>query len=230
MNHLGEIDYLTRLASPGVALVNNAHRAHIGMLGTLEAIAQAKGEIYAGLRAGRHRARERGRPVRGLLEGARRGAQRGHLRHRGVGATSAGHLEERSPGAVRHAARRLRRDAAGARASTTPATRSRRAPPPSRSTSRRAPSRRASPPSPAPGAGCEREARRGRIGADRRHLQRQPGLDEGGDARARPGAGTARLRDGRHGRAGRERGPAARGGRRVREGQPASSGCSRSGR
>ena len=52
MNHLGEIAYLSHLASPGVALVNNAHRAHIGMLGTLEAIAQAKGEIYAGLRQG----------------------------------------------------------------------------------------------------------------------------------------------------------------------------------
>jgi UDP-N-acetylmuramoyl-tripeptide--D-alanyl-D-alanine ligase len=52
MNHLGEIDYLSRLASPTVALVNNAHRAHIGLLGSLEAIAQAKGEIYAGLRPG----------------------------------------------------------------------------------------------------------------------------------------------------------------------------------
>jgi UDP-N-acetylmuramoyl-tripeptide--D-alanyl-D-alanine ligase len=52
MNHEGEIDYLTRLASPGVALVNNAHRAHIGLLGSLEAVARAKGEIYAGLRPG----------------------------------------------------------------------------------------------------------------------------------------------------------------------------------
>ncbi|MBL0143412.1 MAG: UDP-N-acetylmuramoyl-tripeptide--D-alanyl-D-alanine ligase [Betaproteobacteria bacterium] len=52
MNHLGEIDYLSRLAAPGVALVNNAHRAHIGILGTIGAIAQAKGEVYAGLRAG----------------------------------------------------------------------------------------------------------------------------------------------------------------------------------
>ncbi len=32
--------------------MNNAHRAHIGILGTVEAIAQAKGEIYAGLREG----------------------------------------------------------------------------------------------------------------------------------------------------------------------------------
>ena len=52
MNHLGEIEALSRMASPGVALVNNAHRAHIGMLGSIEAIAQAKGEIYAGLRPG----------------------------------------------------------------------------------------------------------------------------------------------------------------------------------
>ena len=52
MNHRGEIDYLTRIAEPTVALVNNAHRAHVGILGSLEAIAEAKGEIYAGLRPG----------------------------------------------------------------------------------------------------------------------------------------------------------------------------------
>ena len=52
MNHPGEIDYLTRLAAPGVALVNNAQRAHLGPMGSLDAIAQAKGEIYAGLRSG----------------------------------------------------------------------------------------------------------------------------------------------------------------------------------
>nr|MCU0811637.1 UDP-N-acetylmuramoyl-tripeptide--D-alanyl-D-alanine ligase [Thiobacillaceae bacterium] len=38
MNHLGEIDYLTRLARPDVALVNNALSAHIGLLGSVEAI------------------------------------------------------------------------------------------------------------------------------------------------------------------------------------------------
>ena len=51
MNHEGEIDYLTRIAQPTVAVVNNAQRAHVGILGSLEAIARAKGEIYAGLRA-----------------------------------------------------------------------------------------------------------------------------------------------------------------------------------
>jgi UDP-N-acetylmuramoyl-tripeptide--D-alanyl-D-alanine ligase len=49
MNHEGEIDYLTRIARPTVAIVNNAQRAHVGMLGSVEAIARAKGEIYAGL-------------------------------------------------------------------------------------------------------------------------------------------------------------------------------------
>lgn len=49
MNHEGEIRYLTALARPDVALVNNAGTAHIGMLGSREAIARAKGEIYEGL-------------------------------------------------------------------------------------------------------------------------------------------------------------------------------------
>ncbi|HZZ94779.1 MAG TPA: UDP-N-acetylmuramoyl-tripeptide--D-alanyl-D-alanine ligase [Usitatibacter sp.] len=51
MNHEGEIGYLTRIARPTVALVNNAQRAHVGILGSVEAIARAKGEIYAGLDA-----------------------------------------------------------------------------------------------------------------------------------------------------------------------------------
>ncbi len=49
MNHTGELDYLTRLAMPDIALVNNAGTAHIGELGSQEAIAAAKGEIFAGL-------------------------------------------------------------------------------------------------------------------------------------------------------------------------------------
>ena len=51
MNHLGEIDYLTRLARPNVAVINNAGTAHIGELGSRENIARAKGEIFAGLQA-----------------------------------------------------------------------------------------------------------------------------------------------------------------------------------
>ena len=49
MNHTGEIRYLTKLALPDVALINNVGAAHIGLLGSLDAIARAKGEIFEGL-------------------------------------------------------------------------------------------------------------------------------------------------------------------------------------
>ncbi len=49
MNHPGEIDYLARLARPDVAIVNNAGSAHLAGLGSVEAVARAKGEIFAGL-------------------------------------------------------------------------------------------------------------------------------------------------------------------------------------
>lgn len=49
MNHLGEIDYLTHLAQPNIALIINAGTAHIGELGSRENIAKAKGEIFTGL-------------------------------------------------------------------------------------------------------------------------------------------------------------------------------------
>ncbi len=49
MNHAGEIDYLTRLAQPDVAIVNNAGSAHLAGLGSVEAVARAKGEIFNGL-------------------------------------------------------------------------------------------------------------------------------------------------------------------------------------
>jgi UDP-N-acetylmuramoyl-tripeptide--D-alanyl-D-alanine ligase len=51
MNHPGEIDYLTRLTVPTIALINNASAAHLAGLGSVEAVARAKGEIYAGLGA-----------------------------------------------------------------------------------------------------------------------------------------------------------------------------------
>jgi UDP-N-acetylmuramoyl-tripeptide--D-alanyl-D-alanine ligase len=49
MNHPGEIDYLTQIAKPDVALVNNASSAHLAGLGTVEAVARAKSEIFEGL-------------------------------------------------------------------------------------------------------------------------------------------------------------------------------------
>ncbi|PKO45899.1 MAG: UDP-N-acetylmuramoyl-tripeptide--D-alanyl-D-alanine ligase [Betaproteobacteria bacterium HGW-Betaproteobacteria-22] len=52
MNHLGEIDYLTHIARPDVAVINNAGIAHLGELGSRENIAKAKGEIFSGLAKG----------------------------------------------------------------------------------------------------------------------------------------------------------------------------------
>lgn len=51
MNHLGEIAYLSDLAKPTLALINNAGTAHLGELGSRDKIAQAKGEVFAGLAA-----------------------------------------------------------------------------------------------------------------------------------------------------------------------------------
>jgi UDP-N-acetylmuramoyl-tripeptide--D-alanyl-D-alanine ligase len=49
MNHAGEIAALTRLVRPHVALVTAIAPAHIENLGSMEAIADAKAEIYEGL-------------------------------------------------------------------------------------------------------------------------------------------------------------------------------------
>lgn len=48
-NHAGEIAYLTDIAKPIVALVNNAGPSHLEGFGSLDGVATAKGEIYSGL-------------------------------------------------------------------------------------------------------------------------------------------------------------------------------------
>jgi UDP-N-acetylmuramoyl-tripeptide--D-alanyl-D-alanine ligase len=52
MNHAGEIAALTRMVRPHVALVTAIAPAHIEHLGSLEAIADAKAEIFEGLEPG----------------------------------------------------------------------------------------------------------------------------------------------------------------------------------
>lgn len=51
MNRAGEISRLTSIAQPTIALVNNAAAAHLEGLGSIEAVAHAKGEIFEGLSA-----------------------------------------------------------------------------------------------------------------------------------------------------------------------------------
>lgn len=50
-NHAGEIDYLTGLVRPDVAVLNNAGRAHLEGFGSLQGVARAKAEIIRGLGA-----------------------------------------------------------------------------------------------------------------------------------------------------------------------------------
>jgi UDP-N-acetylmuramoyl-tripeptide--D-alanyl-D-alanine ligase len=49
MSDFGEIRYLTHLAKPDVAMVNNAQAAHLEALGSVEGVARAKAEIFEGL-------------------------------------------------------------------------------------------------------------------------------------------------------------------------------------
>jgi UDP-N-acetylmuramoyl-tripeptide--D-alanyl-D-alanine ligase len=75
MNHRGEIGRLTAIAEPRVGLVTNAFPAHLEGLGTVDGVADAKGELYKGLAADGivvanaddprmlHRARKSGRRV-----------------------------------------------------------------------------------------------------------------------------------------------------------------------
>jgi len=49
MNHAGEIDALTRLVRPDVALITTIEPAHLGFFPSVEAIADAKAEIFNGM-------------------------------------------------------------------------------------------------------------------------------------------------------------------------------------
>ena len=50
-NHIGEIAYTVNMVKPDMnALVNNLFSAHIEGFGSLQGIAQAKGEIFTGLK------------------------------------------------------------------------------------------------------------------------------------------------------------------------------------
>ncbi len=49
MNHFGEIDYLTNLTRPNVAVITNAGASHLEGVGDVSGVARAKAEIFSGL-------------------------------------------------------------------------------------------------------------------------------------------------------------------------------------
>lgn len=76
MNHAGEIRALTKLVRPHVALITAIAPAHIENLGSMEAIADAKGEIFEGLEPGGTAILPNDTPYRDrLLRAARRHAE-----------------------------------------------------------------------------------------------------------------------------------------------------------
>jgi UDP-N-acetylmuramoyl-tripeptide--D-alanyl-D-alanine ligase len=49
MNHFGEIEYLTKLTQPRVAVITNAAESHLDGVGDVSGVARAKAEIFVGL-------------------------------------------------------------------------------------------------------------------------------------------------------------------------------------
>ena len=81
MRGMGQIAELCEIAEPDVAAITNVGPVHLELLGTIEAIAEAKAEIIAGLGARRPGRAPRRR--RGARAAPRRGAGDDHLRPRG---------------------------------------------------------------------------------------------------------------------------------------------------
>lgn len=50
-NHFGEIEYLTNISRPDIAVINNAGPAHLEGFGDIKGVSRAKGEIFGGLTA-----------------------------------------------------------------------------------------------------------------------------------------------------------------------------------
>ena len=52
MSQHGEIERLTEIAQPGIALITNVGAGHLAGVGNIDGVAQAKGELFAGLAPG----------------------------------------------------------------------------------------------------------------------------------------------------------------------------------
>ena len=51
----GEIAYLAEIARPEIGIITNVAAAHLETLGSIEEVARAKGELFAGLDPGAFR-------------------------------------------------------------------------------------------------------------------------------------------------------------------------------
>ncbi len=203
MNHAGEIRALTAQVRPHVALITTIAPAHLEFFASVEAIADAKGEIFEGLEPGGVADRSIATAsimtrLRAHAERSRAGADR-HLRP-----PSGGRLAAGGAAACRRSTARSSSIRGGRQLDLSPglARRASGAEQPGRARRGR-------------GAGCRRGARgRGRSpicarpagrgerrriavpggagAAARRELQRQSGLDARGPRRARPDARPAR--------------------------------------
>ncbi|MAF46665.1 MAG: UDP-N-acetylmuramoylalanyl-D-glutamyl-2,6-diaminopimelate--D-alanyl-D-alanine ligase [Rhodospirillales bacterium] len=84
MNHAGELTPLSRMARPDVAMVTNVEAVHTAYFASLEEIAEAKSEIFAGLEPGGTAILNRDNPYFDLL--AERARQAGAALVTGFGA------------------------------------------------------------------------------------------------------------------------------------------------
>jgi UDP-N-acetylmuramoyl-tripeptide--D-alanyl-D-alanine ligase len=73
MNHPGEIDPLSRMAAPDVAIITTIEPAHLGFFPSVEAIADAKAEIFNGMTSGGAAVLNRDNPHFARLAAAARG-------------------------------------------------------------------------------------------------------------------------------------------------------------
>jgi UDP-N-acetylmuramoyl-tripeptide--D-alanyl-D-alanine ligase len=74
MNHAGEIEPLTRLVRPHVAIITTVEPVHLEFFGSVEAIADAKAEIFLGIERGGAAVINCDNPLFGRLELAARNA------------------------------------------------------------------------------------------------------------------------------------------------------------
>ncbi len=111
---MGQIAELCEIAEPDVAAITNVGPVHLELLGTLEAIAEAKAEILAGLG-------ERGRRRAGRRRGARAASAR-HVwrRSRSAPAATSAPMASRDLGAHDRGAGRDARRASSASSSRSP--------------------------------------------------------------------------------------------------------------